>query len=102
MSHATFIELKLRGIQIIDCIAIDVDFRQADLSTADFSGTDLSESMFGDTDLSGANMNKARNYQIDASQNVLKGARFSLPEAMSLLYSLDIILDGEEDIFSNT
>ena len=62
----------------------------------------MDNSILVDTDLSRANLSKARNYQIDASQNVLKGARFSLPEAMSLLYSMDIILDGEEDIFSNT
>jgi fluoroquinolone resistance protein len=96
ISHSTFIGLSLRGIQIKDCIATDVDFREADLSRADFSGTDLSESIFSNTNLSEADLSQARNYQIDPAQNVLKGARFSLPEAMSLLYSMDIILVENE------
>jgi uncharacterized protein YjbI with pentapeptide repeats len=102
LNHATFIGLKLPGIWFLDCIATDVDFREADLSSADFSGTDLSKSVFGNTDLSKANLSKAYNYHIDASQNKLKGTRFSLPEAMSLLYSLEIILEGEDGILSGT
>jgi fluoroquinolone resistance protein len=99
LNHATFIGLKLPGMKIIDCIAVDVDFREADLSGVDFSGTDLSKSLFIHTDLSKADLSKARNYQIDVSQNVLKSTRFSLPEAMSLLYNLDIILGEGEDGF---
>ena len=81
---------------MVDCVAVDVDFREADLSQADFAGSDLSESLFVNTDLSEADLSRARNYLIDPGQNVLKGARFSMPEAMSLLYNMDIILtDGE-------
>ena len=96
ISHCTFIGLSLKGIQVKDCVAVDVDFREADLSQADFTDTDLSESLFVNTDLSEADLSRARNYLIDPGQNVLKGARFSMPEAMSLLYNMDIILtDGE-------
>jgi len=87
--------LKLRRIQIQDCVAVDVDFREADLSQADFSGTDLSDSLFLVTDLTQADLSRARNYRIDPSQNVVKKAKFSLPEAMSLLYGLDIVLVEE-------
>jgi len=92
ISHSTFIGLRLRGIQIRDCTALDVDFREADLSQADFTGTDLSGSLFSNTNLTEADLSVARNYYITPGQNVLKQARFSLPEAMSLLYSLDIDL----------
>jgi fluoroquinolone resistance protein len=92
ISHSTFIGLSLSDIQIVDCIAVDVDFREADLSQADFGGTDLAESLFGNTDLSEADLSSARNYHIDPSRNVLRKARFSLPEAMSLLHSMDIVL----------
>ena len=95
ISHSTFIGLNLQRVQIQDCVAVDVDFRDADLSQADFSGTDLSESLFLTTDLTGADLSRARNYRIDPSQNVVKKAKFSLPEAMSLLYGLDIILVEE-------
>lgn len=97
ISHSTFIGLSLREIRIRDCVAVDVDFRESDLSQADFAGTDLSESLFSNTDLTEADLSRARNYHIDPGLNVLKQARFSLPEAMSLLYSLDIVLTEGED-----
>ena len=93
LTYSTFIGLTLHEVKIIDCVARDVDFSEAVLKEADFSGTDLSESRFMGTDLSGADLSKARNYTIDATQNTLKGAKFSLPEAMSLLYSLDIVIE---------
>jgi uncharacterized protein YjbI with pentapeptide repeats len=96
ISHCTFIGLSLKGIQVKECVAVDVDFREADLSQADFAGTDLSKSMFSNTNLSEADLSQTRNYLIDPAQNVLKGAKFSLPEAMSLLYNMDIILTNGE------
>lgn len=98
VSHSTFIGLSLRGIQVKDCIATNVDFREADLSQADFADTDLSESLFSQTDLTEADLSRSRNYHIDPGQNILKQARFSLPEAMSLLYSLDIVLIEDEEL----
>jgi uncharacterized protein YjbI with pentapeptide repeats len=95
LSHSTFIGLSLKGIQIKACLATGVDFREADLSQADFAGTDLSESLFGDTNLTEADLSRAHNYHIDPSQNAVKQAKFSLPEAMSLLYGLDIVLVEE-------
>jgi len=97
LSHSTFIGIGLKGIQIKNCIANEVDFREADLSKVDFSKTDLSRSLFGSTNLSDADLSQARNYQIDPGNNSLKGARFALPEAMALLYSMDIIIDEQDD-----
>ena len=96
LNHSTFIGLKLQGIQIISCQAVNVDFREADLSNADFSGSDLYESLFIHTNLSGADLSQARNYMIDPGLNELKKAKFSLPEAMALLYNMDITLTGGE------
>jgi uncharacterized protein YjbI with pentapeptide repeats len=93
LTYSTFIGLTLHEFKIIDCVARDVDFSEAVLKEADFSGTDLSQSRFVETDLSGADLSKARNYSIDATLNTLKGAKFSLPEAMALLYSLDIVIE---------
>ena len=69
-----------------------MDFREADLTNADFSGSDLGQSLFLNTNLSEADLSTARNYHIAPEHNVLKGARFSLPEAMSLLFNMDIVL----------
>ena len=97
ISHCTFIGLNLRGMEVKECVAKDVDLREADLSKADFAGTDLSESLFINTNLSEADLSKARDYHIAPGQNELKGTKFSLPEAMSLLYNLDIVLVEEGD-----
>ena len=72
-----------------------MDFREADLSETDFDGTDLSESLFLNTNLTEADFVGAMNYDISPEKNKLKGAKFSLPEAMSLLFNLDIILVDE-------
>jgi uncharacterized protein YjbI with pentapeptide repeats len=92
ISHSTFLGLSLPEINISECMAKDVDFREADFTQADFSHTDLAESLFSNTDLTKADFTQAKNYNINANLNILKGTKFSLPEAMSLLYSLDIVL----------
>jgi uncharacterized protein YjbI with pentapeptide repeats len=92
INHSTFIGLSLPEIKIVECIAHEVDFREANLPQADFSHTDLSGSLVINTNLTQADFTHARNYAINASLNTLKKTRFSLPEAMSLLHSLDIVL----------
>lgn len=92
INHSTFIGLNLRQSEIVECQATGADFREADLSQADFGGTDLAECLFLDTVLTGADLSRARNYTLSPSENKLDGAKFSLPEALSLLYELDIEL----------
>lgn len=96
LNHSTFIGLKLAKIQLRDCTAVDVDFRDTDLSEANLAGTDLGQSLFTNTNLTKADLSKARNYRIAPGQNTLTGAKFSLPEAMSLLYQLDIVLVDDD------
>lgn len=97
ISHSTFNGLQLKALKLLDCLAVDVDFRDANLSGADFSGTDLAESLFSNTNLPGADFGKARNYSINPGRNILTRAKFSLPEALALLYSLEIVLTSDSD-----
>jgi uncharacterized protein YjbI with pentapeptide repeats len=90
LSHSTFFGLDLRDVGFIECVVRDVDFREARLSGCDFGGTDLLGSVFHEADLSGADLSGARDYAIDPRRTVLEGARFSLPEAISLLGGLGI------------
>jgi uncharacterized protein YjbI with pentapeptide repeats len=92
VSHSTFDGLLLRGIKMTNSVAHDVDFAEADLTEANFAGTDFKESRFLHTDLTRADLQGATNYAIAPALNVLSKTRFSLPEAMALLYGLDIIL----------
>jgi fluoroquinolone resistance protein len=77
------------------CIAREVSFEEADLTKADCRGTDFSGSRFNHTNLTEADFTGALNYAISPSDNTLKKTRFSLPEAMSLLHALDIVLIDE-------
>jgi uncharacterized protein YjbI with pentapeptide repeats len=97
VSHATFNGLQLKALKLRDCLAVNVDFRDANLSGADFSGTDLAESLFSSTNLTGADFSRARNYSINPGRNILTRAKFSLPEALALLYSLEIVLTSGGD-----
>lgn len=95
ISHSTFTALNLKQIQISHCTAHDVDFSDANLAQADCTYTDFANTRFNHTDLTEADFTGASNYSIAASFNTLKKTRFSLPEAMSLLRDLDIILTEE-------
>jgi uncharacterized protein YjbI with pentapeptide repeats len=94
LNHSTFIGLKLHQLKILDCQATNLDFRGADLRQADFSGSDLAGTLFGETDLRQADFREAKNYSLSPLDNKITRAAFSLPEAMSLLYQLDIHLEG--------
>jgi len=92
INYATFIGLTLKAIMIINCMAKDVDFSETDLTKANCAQTDFTNSRFSNTNLTQANFEGATGYMINATTNKLKQTKFSLPEAMSLLYSLDIVL----------
>ena len=92
LNHSTFIGLDLNEFQCKDCQALDVDFREANLAKADFSGTDLTKTIFQKTNLSHADFSRARNYHIQPQKNTIKKAKFAMPEAIALLYGLDIVM----------
>ena len=92
LDYSTFLGLTLQRLVMRDGVAREVDFSEADLAGADFSGTDLAGSRFHQTTLTGANFATARNYSLDVTRNMVRGARFSLPEAVGLLRALEIDL----------
>lgn len=92
LNDSSFLSLSLREMIMTECKAHDVDFREADLTQADFSYTDFTNSLFNKTLLTEVNFAEAINYNINIFQNEVKRAKFTLPEAMSLLQHLDIEL----------
>jgi fluoroquinolone resistance protein len=92
VDFSAFIGLRLRKISFQKCSAQEVEFSDADLSSSNFSGTNLNKSRFRQTNLTRANFEGAINYSIDITANKITKARFSLPEALSLLAGLDIVL----------
>ena len=71
----------------------EVDFSDSKLVKAKFVECNLAGSIFNGCDLSGADLSSALDYTIDPNFTKLKKAKFSMPEAMSLLRSLDIIIE---------
>ncbi len=93
IDYSTFFGLDLKDVSFVECRAKEVDFGEADLTQADCRQTDFLDSRFHHTNLTGADLRGAINYAIAPQSNTLKDTKFSLPEAMSLLYGLDIILE---------
>ncbi|MDB5248637.1 MAG: hypothetical protein JWQ40_3031 [Segetibacter sp.] len=92
ISFSGFFGKNLKKSQFTDCVADEVDFTDCNLSQSVFTGTDLCNARFENTDLTKADFAGAKNYLINTKTNKIKGAKFSLPEALSLLKSLDIVL----------
>ena len=57
-----------------------------------FADVDLSGTLFHQADLRKANFRGAKNYSLDVRTNKVEGAKFSFPEAISLLSSFGIDL----------
>ena len=89
---STFQRLALPKLQMMECVAREVDFTGANLTKANFTRTDLLGSRFAETNLSGADFSHATNYALDPTINRIKKAIFTLPEALSLLSTFDIVM----------
>lgn len=89
-----FSQLKLAGTPFKDCVIRDSSFVETDLQKADFGGADLPNTVFHHADLRQANFAGAQNYAIDPSGTKIKGAKFRLPEAVSLLRAFGIELEN--------
>ncbi|MBN1536631.1 MAG: pentapeptide repeat-containing protein [Anaerolineales bacterium] len=97
INYSTFLGMDLKNVTLSKCIAREVSFEEANLTQADCRFTDFLNSRFIHTNLTEADFTGAKNYTIAANLNTLKKTKFSLPEAMSLLYNLDICLTEYND-----
>lgn len=92
VSHSVFMRLSVQKMEMVGCVAHEVDFTTTNLTRSNLVETDFAGSRFVDTNLSFADLSKATNYAIDPTANRLKKTVFSLPEAVSLLRAFDIVL----------
>lgn len=101
LQYSIFFALKLQKMVVKDCNAQEVNFSEADLTGADFAGTDLTGATFLKTNLTDANFVDAKNYTLNLQDNTTKGAKFAFPEAIRLLYAMNIVIvdpDVNEDV----
>lgn len=94
LKYCSFMEMRLNrsdfcGNELIECM-----FEGCKLGEAKFGGCDLTRTAFAGCDLRKADFRGAHGYQIQLRSNLLKAARFSLPEALRLLEELEIRIDG--------
>lgn len=97
ISHSSFFGLNLSEINLQNCKAHDVDFREADLSNSYLMDTDFFQSLFIKTKLNSANFSGAINYNIDIKLNTVKNAIFTFPDVINLLHHFEIKIDGLSD-----
>lgn len=88
-----FSELQLPDTNFNECQINDCDFVKSELAGSDFNGSDLQGSIFQQTDLSGCNFLEAKNYAMDPWGNKLTKAKFSLPDVLTFLKPLGIIVE---------
>ena len=82
----------MQGTAFTECALRESDFSGANLENALFTGSDLSATVFANTNLHKADFSAAKNYFIDPSQNRVKDAVFTLPEALNLLQAFQITI----------
>lgn len=80
----------MKSISISECTARDVDFRDCDLSKSILTSNDFKNTLFGNSNLIKADFTNSTNYTINVLENKVQGAKFSLPEAVSLLHGVGI------------
>ena len=93
LDYANFVGMKLKKTVFSNCSLREADFSQADFSESDFRKSDFFSSRFHGTNLQRADFRGAKSYLIDPTDNSVRGAKFSLPEAQGLLSGLGVILD---------
>lgn len=90
VSYGVFVEMKLRGMKMINCQAHELNLTDADLRDDCFSGTDLRGTHFENTCLVGADLERAKEYLLDPRRNRLGETRLSLEGALASLELLGI------------
>jgi fluoroquinolone resistance protein len=91
--YHSFYKLDLRKKDFSECDLSGCMFENCNLSDASFVGTNLKETIFDDNNLIGADFRNAKDYLFDVRNNQVKGAKFSMPEAVNLLLTMNIILE---------
>ena len=92
LTNNTFGNMNLQHIRFSGCELEDASFITVDLSHAAFLECNLARCHFEDAILYKTDFSTAKGYELNAERNTLAKAKFSLPEAISLLRNFDIEL----------
>ena len=90
LKYSSFIKMDIKKFDFGGNIIHDSMFDESCLKECKFKGCDLTQTRFNICDIRNADFREAKGYLVDITNCKIKGAKFSFPEAMSLLDSLDI------------
>lgn len=93
LKYNFFTEMDLRKFSFTGSTLSGGTFADCNLTEASFSDCPLDGTEFFRCDLTAADFRDATGYKVDVPTCTLKRARFTLPEAANLLYSLGIRLE---------
>jgi fluoroquinolone resistance protein len=93
LDYSLFQSMNLKSVIFKDCKMSEVDFYEAQCMKASFCGSSLYGSTFNGANLSEADFRGATEYSINVKETTVGKAKFSMPEAVSLLSALNIVID---------
>jgi fluoroquinolone resistance protein len=93
LRYASFVELRLRALKLVGCLAREANFLAVDLTEADFSGSDLTGSTISGCTLTKANFSRSSGVFFDPEKNKCKGARVAVEAAVSLMQSHGVVVE---------
>lgn len=93
IKYNSFIEMPFQRFDFSSNTIQESIFEECDLQESNFRECRLEATQFFRCDMRKADFRDSRGYVIDIPSNRLKQAKFSFPEAASLLNSLEIIID---------
>ena len=93
LKYNTFVRVKLPRADFSASRIFDCFFQECELREAVFAEADLRNTVFQGCDLRKADFREARSYAINIEDNRIAKAKFSLPEVVGLLGSLDIVIE---------
>ncbi len=88
-----FESLELNDFQLTESVVTECMFYNCTLKEGDFSKTQFNAVQFESNNLSKADFRQAIGYDFDPWDNRVKGAKFSTPEVLGLLQSLQINIE---------
>ncbi len=92
LNLSNFSAMNLKKRKIVNCTAHEVSFAESNMTECNCKLTDFAGSVFSKTNLTKADFTDAMNYTIDVRANTTTKMKLSLPEALSLLETLGIII----------
>jgi fluoroquinolone resistance protein len=93
LRYGVFMAAHLPRVKFANSDLRETEFSDADLTGASFAGCDLSGARFHNARLTEADFRGAQGYDLDVTTKLIKGATFSMPEAVRLLNGLDITVE---------